>query len=328
MECLLSVVLVISTCISCLASSNTITADQPRKVILDTDMCSDVDDVGALAMLHAMADGGEAEILAVAFNEVHPSGAAAIDAINTWYNRGTIPVGIYKGDLADPDDSRYLGHVASFPHDLTNETAPSALEVYLQVLREQPDGSVMIISVGFLNNLLDLLKADSSLVAQKVTKLVVMGGRSNDGFNLVRHHLVEQSEYVIRNWPTPLVISQHGGAIRTGAKLSEAPAENPVREAYYRWFDEQYQGRSSWDQMAVLYGVRGLSSYFSEITSGTGRLANGYEWQMQVGVRSCLEAQLSDREYEDIIEGLMIKPPKKSSQGPDQRPQAHGDPGP
>ena len=321
MKDLSSVILVVSACISCLASNDPVRADPPRKVIFDTDMCLDVDDVGARAMLHALADGGEAEILAVVFNEVHPSGAAAIDAINTWYNRGTIPVGIHKENLADPDSSKYLGPVAEFPHDLTNKTAPSALDVYRQALREQPDNSVTIISVGFLNNVFDLLKADSGLVAQKVTKLVVMGGLVNDGFNLVRHNLVEQSEYVIRNWPTPLVISQHGGAIRTGAKLSEAPAENPVREAYYRWFDEEYQGRSSWDQMAVLYGVRGLSSYFSEITSGTGRLPNGFEWQMQPGVRSYLQARLSDREYEEIIEGLMIKPPEKASQGPDRRPE-------
>ena len=59
-------------------------------------MCLDVDDVGALAMLHAFADQGEVDILAVSFNEVHPSGVAAIDAINTWYGRGDIPIGTYK----------------------------------------------------------------------------------------------------------------------------------------------------------------------------------------------------------------------------------------
>ena len=34
------------------------------KVILDTDMLTDFDDVGALAALHALADAGECEILA------------------------------------------------------------------------------------------------------------------------------------------------------------------------------------------------------------------------------------------------------------------------
>ena len=262
-------------------------------------------------MLHALADKGEVEILAVTFNEVHPSGAAAIDAINTWYGRGGIPVGIYKGNLATPDASKYLGPVAELPHDLTGETAPTALEVYRKVLAEQPDKSVTIISVGFLNNLHDLLKADPDLVGKKVEELVVMGGRNNDDFNLSRHDLVAQSEHVIRHWPTPLVISSHGGGTKTGGRLSGAAAGNPVREAYYQWFDRSYQGRSSWDQVAVLYGVRGLRNYFSEIATGTGRLRSGFEWQMQPGHRSYLQAKLSDQEFIDIIEPLMIQPPVK-----------------
>ena len=76
-------VLVFAVALLCTGAQET-TADQPKKVIYETDMCLDVDDVGGLAMLHALADEGEVEILAVTFNEVHPSGAAAIDAINTW----------------------------------------------------------------------------------------------------------------------------------------------------------------------------------------------------------------------------------------------------
>ena len=283
----------------------------PKKVIFETDMCTDVDDVGALAMLHALADGGEAEILAISFNEVHPSAANAICAINTWYNRGDIPIGIYKGNLADPDESSYLDAVANFPHDLSTTPTPSSLELYQQVLREQPDNSVTIISVGFLNNLYDLLKADPDLVAQKVTELVVMAVLIDDPYNTVRHDLIDRSEYVIRNWPTPLVISQYGESVHTGARLSEAAAENPVREAFYRRFNGQYNGRSSWDQLAVLYGVRGLGDYFTEVTEGTGRLSNGYEWEMKPGFRSYLDPRWSDSEFTEIVESLMVKPPRK-----------------
>ena len=168
----------------------------PKKVIFETDMCTDVDDVGALAVLHALADSGEAEILAISYNEVHPSGANAIRAINTWYNRGDIPVGVYKGDLADPDESSYMDNVADFPHDPPTLPTPSSLELYLQVLSEHPDNSVTIVSVGFLNNLYDLLKADPNLVAQKVTELVVMAGLIDDPYNTVRHDQIDKSEYV------------------------------------------------------------------------------------------------------------------------------------
>ena len=179
------------------------------------------------------------------------------------------------------------------------------------MLSEQPDNSVTIISVGFLNNLYDLLTAESELVAQKVTELVVMALLIDDPYNTVRHDLIDKSEYVIHNWPTPLVISQHGESVQTGARLAETPAENPVREAYYRRFNGQYKGRSSWDQIAVLYGVRGLSDYFTEVTDGTGRLSNGYTWEMKDGFRSYLKVRLSDSEFVRIIENLMIKPPKK-----------------
>ena len=284
----------------------------PKKVIFETDMSTDVDDVGALAVLHALADNGEVEILAISFNEVHPSGAGAICAINTWYNRGDIPIGIYKGNLADPDESSYLdGIAANFPHDLPTTPTPSSLELYRQVLSEQPDNSVTIISVGFLNNLYDLLTAEPDLVAQKVTKLVVMALLIDDPYNTVRHDLIDKSEYVIHNWPTPLVISQHGESVHTGARLAETSAENPIREAYYRRFNGQYKDRSSWDQIAVLYGVRGLSDYFTEVTDGTGRLSNGYAWEMKDGFRSYLEVRLSDSEFVRIIESLMIKPPRR-----------------
>ena len=283
----------------------------PKKVIFETDMSTDVDDVGALAVLHALADNGETEILAVSFNEAHPSGANAICAINTWYNRGNIPIGIYKGDLADPDESSYLDSLANFPHDLPITPTPSSLELYRQVLSQQPDNSVTIISVGFLNNLYDLLKADSDLVEQKVIELVVMALVVDDPYNTVRHNQIDKSEYVIHNWPTPLVISHYGESIHTGARLSETAPENPVREAYYRRFNGQYRGRSSWDQLAILYGVRGVGDYFTEVTEGKGRLSNGYEWEMKPGFRSYLDPKLSDSEYVRIVEDLMIKPPKR-----------------
>ena len=48
----------------------------PIKIIFDTDMDSDVDDVGALAMLHAMRTNGEVEILAVMVSSTCPGSAA------------------------------------------------------------------------------------------------------------------------------------------------------------------------------------------------------------------------------------------------------------
>jgi inosine-uridine nucleoside N-ribohydrolase len=38
---------------------------QPQRLIIDTDMSGDCDDVGAVCMAHALMDNGEAELLAV-----------------------------------------------------------------------------------------------------------------------------------------------------------------------------------------------------------------------------------------------------------------------
>lgn len=280
------------------------------KVIYETDFTLDVDDVGALAILHAMADNGEAEILAVSYNEVQNKAADAIDAVNTWYGRGDIPIGLYNKPLASPDfyDSPYINALAGMANDITDNTVDTSLNVYKQVLAQQPDHSVTIISVGFLNNLYDLLKEDPELVASKVNKLVLMGGVYYDDFNFVRHDLVDQTQYVIENWPTPVIVSQEGEHIKTGAALEETPIDNPVREAYYKWFDNSFQDRSSWDQVAVLYGVSGTNIYFEEVGEGTGQLKNGYKWNMKPGHRMYLTHKLSTTEMAKIIEALMIQP--------------------
>jgi len=285
----------------------------PQKVIFETDMCLDVDDVGALATLHALTDAGEAEILAVCFNEVHGSGAAAIDAINTWYHRGNIPVGMYKKYLPAPDSSPYLNALAGFPNDMPSDIAqiPDAHQVYIDVLSAQPDSSVKIISVGFLNNLGDLLESHHDLIARKVKLLIIMGGLNNDDFNLVRHGLVETSQKILTDWPTPIVISQPGSEILTGETLASRPEENPVREAYFRWFNGSFQGRPSWDQIAVLFTLKG-TAYFNEISVGKGSLKNGFSYEMVPGWRTYFTTKLSDQEYGYIINNLMTKAPKSN----------------
>jgi hypothetical protein len=88
----------------CLAGTDSLTAEEkpaPVKVIFDCDMGNDCDDAGALAILHALADNGEADILACMMwkmrkDEPKTGPAAVIDAINTYYGRPDIPIGIGK----------------------------------------------------------------------------------------------------------------------------------------------------------------------------------------------------------------------------------------
>ena len=56
---------------------------EPVKVIFDTDMLTDFDDVGALACLHALADAGEAEILATVSSTRGNASVGAVQVINS-----------------------------------------------------------------------------------------------------------------------------------------------------------------------------------------------------------------------------------------------------
>ena len=89
------------------ASTTVRAADRhPVPVILDTDMGSDVDDVGSVAVLHALANRGEAKILAMGVSIKNASTPLCLDALNTYFKRPEIPLGVVKGP-AFKDMSRY-----------------------------------------------------------------------------------------------------------------------------------------------------------------------------------------------------------------------------
>ncbi|MCY3858109.1 MAG: nucleoside hydrolase [Gammaproteobacteria bacterium] len=278
-------------------------------VIVETDMTLDVDDVGALAVIHALADRNEAQLLGVSFNEKHPDGVKGIAAINAWYDRVETPIAQFSGTLESPDESRYLSYLAKMLDESVNVRVLDAMDFYQEILSSQQDQSVTIISLGFLNNLAELLKTHPTLIKQKVLRLVAMGGRVNDNFNFVRHELVGESQFVIEHWPTQLVVTDFGGNLHSGVSLSSTSSKNPVREAYFRWFNRSFKGRSSWDQVAVLVGVRGEAGGFEFVGDLAGRLQNGFTWQFDGQHRAYARPTKSPNFYLAEIEALMsVKP--------------------
>ena len=106
---------------------------EPVRVIFDTDITGDVDDVLALAMLHTLQDRNQCELLAVTISKVNPLTGPFTDAVNTFYGRPDIAIGITRD--AQVRDSRYLSLVSErdggefrYPHDLLNNNdAPEAV---------------------------------------------------------------------------------------------------------------------------------------------------------------------------------------------------------
>src|SRR5579862_7346615 len=79
-----------------LAGAAALAGQEPARVIVDTDMLTDCDDAGALAVLHALADLGEVSILGIVLNGIdeHGKHGAVVSAIDTYYHRGDLPIGV------------------------------------------------------------------------------------------------------------------------------------------------------------------------------------------------------------------------------------------
>ncbi len=265
---------------------------QPVKIIYDTDMESDVDDVAALAMLHGFASRGDAEILATISSSLNPWSAPVIDVINTYFNRPEIPIGNVK-TFGVYRNSNYAKVITEkYPQDIgLGESAPDAVKVYREVLSNQPDGSVVIVTVGYLSNLYDLLKSQPDeysqltgieLVKKKVKHLVCMGGRfplQEDPGKWGNFKPDPRAiEHVAKEWPTNIIFTAGGvfaDAIPVGKILfrPEHQDDNPISEAY-RIFLKSWNRdwHHSADLIAVYVAVKGHEPYFKLISQGSNHI--------------------------------------------------------
>ncbi len=245
-------------------------------------MGPDYDDVGAIAMLHAFADDGKANILATIASTKYDNVAAVFSVFNTYFNRPNIPVGVPKGEALELRDWQFWSDsvVKNYPHAInSNKDVPDAVALYRRILAIQPDNSVTVVTVGFLTNLRNLLqsKADmfspltgEQLVKQKVKQLVSMAGKFPSGkeFNVDRDF--PSSKYVFENWPTPVLLSgfEIGEKIKCGLPLihNDTITNSPVKDVFrisIPMAEEDSAGRKSWDETAVLVGVEGYEQWYT-----------------------------------------------------------------
>lgn len=310
-------------------------------VILDTDMDTDCDDAGALAVLHALAGHGEAKILGVICDAPTTWGPPCIAAINAYYGVD-VPV---ASVLVPPHDvgERYrlyrahLEWLRTSEYRLYNELVATrfagsraktwaGVSLYRKLLAAQSDGTVVVIALGLLTVLAALLDsgpdefsaaAGVDLVRAKVKTLVTMGGgrfpHGRDGFNW---HMDQQAAARVLNaWPGRLAVNEWGGSVLTGARLTAiTPPHNPVRLAYETFLGGPGRTRPSWDQLTVLYGVRGAGDLFSETRGyrleymvATGK----HQWQAdRTGPeRIYLGLTAHSDSLVAVIEDFMVRPP-------------------
>jgi inosine-uridine nucleoside N-ribohydrolase len=255
-------------------------SDHPVKIIFDTDLGPDYDDVGALAFLHAMADSGKAEILATIASNKHELVAPSIDVINTYFGRKNLPIGAPKSNGVSLTASQHWPDtiVSRYPHTIRSTSdVPDAVTVYRKILASQPDSSVTVVTVGFLTNLSNLLQSQpdslsslegTELVSKKVKRLVSMAGRFPAGKEFNIHMDSTAAEYVFNEWPGEIIFTgfEIGWEIRTGLGLINSNIVNsPVKDVFrisIPLSEEDKYGRMSWDETAVLIAVYGTVGFF------------------------------------------------------------------
>ncbi|MEI8226237.1 MAG: nucleoside hydrolase [Bacteroidota bacterium] len=303
--------------------------DKPVKIIFDTDLGPDYDDVGALAFLHAMADSGKVEILATVSSNKHELVAPSIEIINTYFGRPGLAIGAPKKSGVNLGSSQHWADsiIAKYPHTINSTSeVPDAVDIYRKVLNNQPDNSITIVTVGFLTNLNNLLQSqpDNScplngydLVSKKVKMLVCMAGRFPAGreFNIYMDSAA--SEYVYKNWPGEIIFTgfEIGWEIRTGLQLIKSDIKNsPVKDVFRISIPlsaEDKDGRMSWDETAVLIGVYGTEGFFDTVRGkvivnpdGSNTWENNPE-----GKHIYVKQKMAIKEMADFIEYRMMHLP-------------------
>jgi inosine-uridine nucleoside N-ribohydrolase len=268
------------------------TGAEPVRLIFDTDLGNDVDDTMALAVIHALQNRNECELLAVTTTKDNPYVAPMIDVLNTFYGRPDIPIAVVKNGYAK-EDGKYNRKVLELKDDAGNprysyylppvDQLPEAVSYLRKRLAAEPDNSVVLVQVGFCTNLVRLLEttgdefsplSGKELVTKKVKFLSIMAAAidGREEYNVKID--IPSAKKLFENWPTEMIFSgwEIGNQIQYPSKSLQDDFNyvkyHPVKDAYhfYRGLDNN---QPTYDLTSVLYVVRPERGYFDLSPKGT-----------------------------------------------------------
>ncbi|MBQ4044704.1 MAG: hypothetical protein IJD06_11990 [Clostridia bacterium] len=264
-------------------------------ILYDTDMDTDCDDAGALAILYEYVRRDKAELAGIVADVVCPYAAPCCEALGDFYGIRR-PVGtVYAAFCPDDESDRlraYRAHSANcdsrrynrfYAEKLgkTDRDYPSAASVYRRILADAPDHSVTVLCVGMLTAADDALVScpDSispltgrELFERKVKRVISMAEPDSRGPNFNWDMDAPAAERFLRDCPVPVYVSGAGTSVITGASLTDRMPENhPLRHIYETWLRSPHKGRSSWDLIAALYALEGDSPWLTTEARGDCR---------------------------------------------------------
>ena len=252
-----------------------------QTVILETDFCTDVDDVAALSLLcgEAKAHPEAFRLGGVSCNVRSPFVAAAVKTVLSAWGLQDTPVGVTGDDLPPSGDrSEYLAGLAARWRGADPAAACSGRELYRRILAEAADGSVDVISIGFFNTLDEVLAEDPALFRRKVRAVWAMAGGFGRCAGYAETNVRERPEATRRfldAWDGPIVFVGFESGEKVVTDLSGLPpdcAAHPLAEAFRRYCGPGMT-RPSWDPVTVDLAVHGENECYGLGEPGRVRVA-------------------------------------------------------
>lgn len=303
-------------------------------IIFDTDMDTDCDDAGALAMLLNAHKTGKCTLLGIVgdtpIKDVAPCCEAFCDTYGVRVHIGatyeqpllhTPRFADYKFHYGELDGKHYNEGVSAYLHKPDTDY-PTAKAVYRRLLAEAEDNSVTVLCVGLMTAFADLLQSEAddvspldgvSLVRQKVKRVVSMGNaaypeqrKHNFNYKMDR----KGAKTVFDLCPVSIYLCPFGTDVITGHTLSaRLPAEHPLRRAY-EIYNGVGKGRSSWDLICVYFALYPASDHFTAETHGTVRYdphEHRTHWENGTRTDYQLSSAITDEQWMSLLEEMLFK---------------------
>ncbi|MBQ0080739.1 MAG: nucleoside hydrolase [Alistipes sp.] len=264
----------------------------PKKIIFDTDMGNDVDDVIALDMLYKYQDAGLVDILGIISSKRETGSVKLIDAMGTIYGYPKIPLAITKTYASEQYVCRnkrknYADFVVdkfSYNHTITDfDKVDDGYILLRKLLAASLEKDITIVAVGFSTNLARLIKSKGDeisplsgleLIQKSVDKLVMMAGNfqvPKKEYNIYNDRF--SATIVFEQWPTPIFFTDfelgyHILLPYTAIEQNFSYMDHhPVLESF-NYYEKMPYNRPMWDATAVLFAVEPSKKYFSLSKSG------------------------------------------------------------
>lgn len=295
--------------------------DKPL-IIFDTDMDTDCDDAGALALLLNAHKRGECTLLGIIGDTPIAAVAPYCEVLCNAYGV-CVPIGaVYEQPLLDTPqfadykthygelDGKHYNAILSAHLHKTDTDYPTAVSLYRRLLTEADDNSVTVLCVGLLTAFAQLLSTANGveLVRQKVKRVITMGNAAypeqrqyNFNYKMDR----AGAAVFFEKCPAPIYVCPFGSDIVTGHTLSaHLPDNHPLRRAY-EIYNGEHRGRASWDLVCAWFGVYPDSPFFTAQTHGSVRYDPAEHrtyWVDEARTDYHLSSAISSNEWMTVLE--------------------------